>query len=292
MVSVWFGFGLRLVSPGHASLRCGLIGYECGCVLRTRIEGEAAIKKRHILSDGPLSQIMMLCVRNISKSRLDRRGGAGWETCSPWVQSDSDFVFIGFAAELAEAVFDGGDGGAHVHVDFDGFHFGGVEFEEAQLGDDAVVGVHGYHVGLEVGYVEGLSGGVVGERYEVDDLVDVAFFVLNEALPLYLACASGYGGGLNAWLEVGEAVGSQVAFEGVVFVERAEAFHSLVDQVGGVLSESVERYFDGVIIQIYPVRLSPRWREHLEIIEADNLKGAQTMPPQPLADVTPCFNPG
>lgn len=37
---------------------------------------------------------------------------------------------VGIAAEVAQAILDGDGGGAvEVHVDFDGFHFGGVEFE-------------------------------------------------------------------------------------------------------------------------------------------------------------------
>lgn len=128
-------------------------------------------------------------------------------------------VGVCLAAELAEAVFDGkGRGGAQVHVDFDGFHLGGVVLEQAQLGVDSLAGVEGYHVGVEVGDEQGLAGAWVGQGYEVDDFVDVAFGILDESLPLYFAGASGDGVCLETGLEVCEAVCPDVAFKGIFFV--------------------------------------------------------------------------
>lgn len=124
------------------------------------------------------------------------------------------------AAEFAEAVFDCEVYGVG-HVDLDSFHFGGVEFEQTEFGVDAVARIQGYHVGFEVGDGERKSGGVVGERDEVNDLVNVSFFVLDETLPLDFARATGDGVCLHAGLEVCEAVGAQIAFEGVFFVGGA-----------------------------------------------------------------------
>lgn len=107
-----------------------------------------------------------------------------------------------------------------VHVDFYGFEAGGVVFEQAQLGVDAVGGGEGDHVGLEVGHDEG-EAGVVDEGDKVDDFVDVAFGVLGEALALDLAGFSSDGVGLYTGFEVFEGVGAEIAFDGVVFVGGA-----------------------------------------------------------------------
>lgn len=93
-----------------------------------------------------------------------------------------------------------------------------MELEEAKLGDNAVGGREGEEVGLEVGDDEGLSGCGVGERYAVESFRDVAVVVLYEALLLYLASGAGEWVGLYTWLEVCEAVSSQVAFEWVFFI--------------------------------------------------------------------------
>lgn len=62
---------------------------------------------------------------------------------------------------------------------------------------------------------------MVGERYEVDDLMHVALFVLNESWPLDLARPSGYWVGLYSRLKVCEAMSSKIPFEWVFLVGRA-----------------------------------------------------------------------
>lgn len=89
-----------------------------------------------------------------------------------------------FAAEGAELVFDGLDAEACAEVHVDGFHLGGVELEEAELGADAVVGGELGHVEFEVGHE--------------DALVSFGLLLLG--------------------LEVVEGVGADVALEWVFFV--------------------------------------------------------------------------
>lgn len=68
-------------------------------------------------------------------------------------------VVVGFAAEAAQAVFDGDDFAVHLHIDFHGFHLGSMVFEQAQFGAYSLGGIHHEHVNLEVGEV---ARGAVG----------------------------------------------------------------------------------------------------------------------------------
>lgn len=62
---------------------------------------------------------------------------------------------------------------------------------------------------------------MVGERYEVDDLIHVALLVLHEPLALDLARPSGDRVGLDTGLEVCEAVGAQIPLEWIILIGRA-----------------------------------------------------------------------
>lgn len=147
-----------------------------------------------------------------SKSRLDRmcgEGAVGYCVVCLRRQSDSGFVFFGFSAEVAEAVFDGEVGGVDVHVKLHCFHFGCVELKEAQFGMDAVFGVHCNHVDIKVRHLYRVA--ICVSQYPCTEYNTVLVGEINLARTAV---------SLGLWLrfEVCEGVGTEVSFEGVVAV--------------------------------------------------------------------------
>lgn len=121
-------------------------------------------------------------------------------------------LFVFFGGEFSEAVFDcdGGVGGGKVYVD--GFHFGGVEFEESEFCVDSSSGVELEHVYFEIGHEQRIAFGVC----EGDFGEEVSFFVEDVDLAGRTVFFR-----LFFWLEVVHAVFFDVTFEGVFFIGRA-----------------------------------------------------------------------